>query len=119
MRILSFIKKFFSWLLSGFNKVIETQREIVSEAKKKDERLMVRQDLVNPDNYTSVEYDGFKITMRKIELPAWEGLNRAGKRHYVSVLKNKIRKGELVYKDYGNGLKLLTDPKLVLNPMNE
>jgi hypothetical protein len=56
--------------------------------------------------------------MRKDEMFKWGAMNREQKRHYAAKVKNKIKKGELVYKQYGT-VKLLVDPKMVLNPNNE
>lgn len=118
MKLLQIIGSLFQKLYDNFWGVVEQQREIISEAKEKDEKLMVRLDRVNPDNYVTINYKGFDLTMRKEEIPTWSALGREQKRGYVEKVKSKIKKGHLVYKQFGT-VKLLVDPKQVLNPVNE
>ena len=118
MSVTEFLNKIFQKISAAWWKLINRQRDILSKAQENDDRLQVRLDRVNPENYVSINYDGVDITMRKDEMFVWSEMNRERKRHFAAKVKNKIKKGELVYKQFGN-VKLLVDPKQVLNPNNE
>ncbi len=115
MLVLNFIKKIFAAIFQRFQSVVETQREIVSDIKKTDEKLEVRKNRVNPDHYTSFYAHGVLLCMRKVELPEWNRLDRKQRRRLAQQYKTKINKGELIYKDY-DGVTLLVSPKQVLDP---
>jgi hypothetical protein len=113
--VLNFIKKFFAAVFQRLWGVVETQRDIVSEAKVVDQKLQVRRDRINPDNYTSFKAHGVLLCMRKTEVAEWNRLDRHERRRLANQYKTRIKKGELVYKEY-DGVTLLVDPKKVLDP---
>lgn len=116
-RIYQYLKKFFAKGAAAWSGVIEQHREIITEAAIADEKLMVRQDRVNPANYVSFEAFGVRMCMRKAEMAEWALLPRHEKKRLAMQVKTKVKKGYLVYKEY-NGVQMLVDPNQVLNPNN-
>lgn len=113
----NYLKFFFAKVAAAWHGVIEQQREIITEAQINDDKLAVKQDRVNPENYVSFEAFGVKMCMRKAEMAQWVLLPRHEKKRLAMQVKTKIKKGYLVYKEY-NGVTMTVDPKQVLNPNN-
>lgn len=115
MRVAEFFKNIWNKISEKIWGVVEKQREIVSEAAEVDTKVEIRKDRINPDNYTSFMAHGVLICMRKVEVPEWNSKTRSERRRLAGLIKNRVNKGELVYKEY-DGVTLLVSPKQVLDP---
>lgn len=116
-RIYQYLKKFFAKGAAAWSGVIEQHREIITEAAIADEKLMVRQDRIDPANYVGFYFGKTWVTIRKAEMAEWTLLPRSEQRRLVRQFETKLKKGILIYEEI-NGFKIITEPKKVLNPNN-